>query len=83
LAVQLSSLPFLPSGLLFLQSNGAEGALRCTIINNLEQDSETASELQRTGRITIVLVGTGSPLAAVYPAWRLSRMQTAEALRGE
>jgi len=54
-------------GLLFLQSNSVEGAMRRTIINNLEQDSETASELQRTDRITIVLVGTGSPLAQAGP----------------
>jgi len=54
-------------GLLFLQGNGTEAALRRTIINNLEQDSETASELQRTDRITIVLVGTGSPLAQAGP----------------
>jgi hypothetical protein len=50
-AVQLSSLPFLPSDLLFLQSDGAEGALCRTIINNLEQDSETASELLSTGLV--------------------------------
>jgi ribonuclease Z len=54
-------------GIFFLQSNSVEGALRRTIINNLEQDSETASELQRTDRITIVLVGTGSPLAQAGP----------------
>ena len=30
-----------------------------------------------------VLAVSAALLAAVYPAWRLSRMQTAEALRGE
>jgi len=54
-------------GIFFLQSNSVKGALRCTIINNLEQYSETASELQRTDRITIVLVGTGSPFAQAGP----------------
>ncbi|MBN1659110.1 MAG: MBL fold metallo-hydrolase [Anaerolineae bacterium] len=54
-------------GLLFLRSNGVEGALRRTIINNQDQASETADELQRTDRITIVLVGTGSPLAQAGP----------------
>lgn len=54
-------------GIFFLQSNSIEGALRRTIINNLEEDSKTASELQRTDRITIVLVGTGSPLAQAGP----------------
>lgn len=54
-------------GIFFLQSNSIEGALRRTIIKNLEEDSETASELQRTDRITTVLVGTGSPLAQAGP----------------
>jgi putative ABC transport system permease protein len=30
-----------------------------------------------------ILAVSAALLAAVYPAWRLSRMQTAEALRGE
>jgi putative ABC transport system permease protein len=30
-----------------------------------------------------VLAVTAALLAAIYPAWRLSRMQAAEALRGE
>jgi hypothetical protein len=57
-------------GLFFLRSNGLEEALRRTIINNLEQETETAAELQRTDRITTVLVGTGSPLAQVGPQTR-------------
>lgn len=55
------------AGLLFLQRNGLEGALRRTIIKNLNQANETAAELQRSDRITIVLVGTGSPLAQEGP----------------
>lgn len=54
-------------GLLFLQRTGVEGVLRRTIISNQELASETAAELQRTDQITIVLVGTGSPLAQVGP----------------
>jgi ribonuclease Z len=54
-------------GLFLLLRGGGEGALRRRIINNLEQASETADELQRTDRITTVLVGTGSPLAQVGP----------------
>lgn len=54
-------------GLVFLQMGGGEAALRRTIINNLDQADETAAELQRTDRITTVLVGTGSPLAQTGP----------------
>jgi ribonuclease Z len=54
-------------GLFFLQRSGAEGALRRTIINNQDQASETADELQRIDRITTILCGTGSPLAQVGP----------------
>ena len=53
--------------LLLLQRNGLEGSLRRRIINNLEKDSETAVELQRTDQITTVLCGTGSPLDQVGP----------------
>ena len=54
-------------GLLLLRRSSGEGALRRRIIRNLEQANETAAELQRTDRITTVLVGTGSPLAQVGP----------------
>jgi ribonuclease Z len=54
-------------GLLLLRRNGVKGVLRRTIINNLKQANDTAAELQRTDRITTVLVGTGSPLAQVGP----------------
>jgi hypothetical protein len=40
-----------------------EHSIRRTIINNQEQASETATELQRTDRITVVLCGTASPMA--------------------
>ena len=50
-------------GLLFLQRNGTDQALRRTVINNQQQANETAAELQRTDRITTVLCGTASPLA--------------------
>jgi ribonuclease Z len=54
-------------GLLFLQGRSAEDLLRRTIIDSEDQASETAAELQRTDRITTVLVGTGSPLDQVGP----------------
>jgi ribonuclease Z len=40
-----------------------EHSIRRTIINNQEHASETATELQRTDRITVVLCGTASPMA--------------------
>jgi ribonuclease Z len=54
-------------GLFFLQRNGVEGTLRRTIINNQNLASETATELQRTDRITAVLCGTGSPISQTEP----------------
>lgn len=60
-------LAILAIGLFYLRRNGAEGALRRMIINNQTQASETAAELQRTNRITTILVGTGSPIAQVGP----------------
>jgi ribonuclease Z len=54
-------------GLLLLQRNGTERALRRTIINNQNQANETAAELQRPDRITTVLCGTGSPIGQVGP----------------
>jgi ribonuclease Z len=54
-------------GLVFLQRGGGEAALRRAISNNLELASETAADLQRTDRITTILVGTGSPLDQVGP----------------
>ena len=40
-----------------------ERSIRRAIINNQEQASETATGLQRTDRITVVLCGTASPMA--------------------
>jgi ribonuclease Z len=54
-------------GLFFLRRSGVEATLRRMIIDNQEQVSETADELQRTDRITTVLCGTGSPIAQVGP----------------
>jgi ribonuclease Z len=54
-------------GLSFVLRSGAEDALRRTIINDEDQAHETAAELQRTDRITTVLVGTGSAIAQVGP----------------
>jgi ribonuclease Z len=54
-------------GLFLLIRSGAEGTLRRTITDDLEQESETAAELQRADRITTVLVGTGSAIAQVGP----------------
>jgi hypothetical protein len=54
-------------GLFFLQRSGVEATLRRMIIDDQEQVSETADELQRTDRITTVLCGTGSPLAQAGP----------------
>jgi ribonuclease Z len=44
-----------------------EGILRQRIIDSQSQADETAAELQRTDRITVVLCGTGSPLSQVGP----------------
>ncbi len=54
-------------GFFAVRQNASDEGIRRTIIKNLELDSETASELQRTDRITIVMVGTGSPLAQAGP----------------
>ena len=54
-------------GLFFVLRGGAQDALRRTIIDNEDQASETADELQRTDRITTVLIGTGSAIAQVGP----------------
>lgn len=63
----LAIVAVLAIGLIFLQSKGAERALRRTIISNQGQASETADELHRTDRITTVLCGTGSPMSQVGP----------------
>jgi len=44
-----------------------EDALRRMVIRSQEAARETAEELQRTDQITVVLVGTGSPLDRVGP----------------
>jgi FtsZ-interacting cell division protein ZipA len=52
-------------GLFFVLRSGAQDALRRTIIDSEEQADETAAELQRTDRITTVLIGTGSAIDQV------------------
>jgi ribonuclease Z len=54
-------------GLFFVLRSGAQDALRRTIIDSEEQADETAAELQRTDRITTVLIGTGSAIDQVGP----------------
>lgn len=54
-------------GLQYVRQHGAEQALRRTMIKNQTRANETATALQRTDRVTVVLVGTGSPLDRVGP----------------
>jgi hypothetical protein len=55
-------LAVLAIGLFFLQRSGAEGALRRTIINNQDQARKTATELQRSDRITTVWLAQAARL---------------------
>jgi ribonuclease Z len=60
-------LAVLAIGLFLVLRSGGEDVLRRTIIKNEDQASETAAELQRTDRITTVLVGTGSAIDQLGP----------------
>jgi ribonuclease Z len=55
----------LVAGLQYWRQRGAEQVIRRAIIKNQTRADEKAAALQRTDRITTVLVGTGSPLAQV------------------
>ena len=59
----VAALVILAIGLFVLQRNGAESVVRRTVTNNQELSAETATNLQRTDRITTVLCGVASPIA--------------------